>query len=273
MMETTMQEATTQLLRDKVVIVSGVGQGLGAKAAWAIAREGATAVCLARSARFVKNVVADIVAAGGKAVAAPGDISVRADCDRVAALVRDKCGRLDGIVNSAYIGGPLALFADADLQNWRKVMDVNFFGTLMLTQANLPLLSEHGGGAIINVSSSSATRPMAMQGAYSASKAALEFATRQLASELGGRNVRVNTLICGPMMGKNLDQAMHMWAEQKGISYEESYNRTASVMALQRIPDDSEAAEVLVLLLSDRCGVVTGASIAASGGAFIDQKI
>ncbi len=261
------------LLSGKVVLMSGVGPGLGLKAARAIAREGASVICVARTAAYVDDVVAEIRAAGGTATAAPGDIAIEADCQRIADIVAATYGRLDGMVNSAFTAGEIGLFAQADLGNWRKVMDVNLFGTLTLIQKHLPLLESGGGAAVINVNTHSAIRPMRGQGAYGSSKAALELATRLLAIELGSSNIRVNTVYCGPMSGPNLDDAMDNWAKRRETSIEEIRTLVSAQMALNRIPGDDEPADMIVTLLSDYCRVVTGAAIVASGGAFLEGRI
>lgn len=268
-----MQPAGSPLLNDKVVLLSGVGPGLGVKAAHALAEAGAAVVCVARTAVFVEQVAADIRAAGGSAAAAPGDIASRADCRRIVEIAQSLYGRLDALVNSAYAVGPIVPFANADLDVWREVMEVNLFGTLGLIQASLPLLERDGGGQIVNVNTTSAIRPMNGQGAYSVSKAALEFATRQLAIELGASNIRVNTLYCGPMLGPSLYDAMDKWAERRETSRAQIQELVAANMALGRVPEDAEAARVLVALLSDHCRIITGASIHATGGAWVGQHI
>jgi NAD(P)-dependent dehydrogenase (short-subunit alcohol dehydrogenase family) len=119
----------------------------------------------------------------------------------------------------------------------------------------------------------SATRPMKMQGAYGASKAALEFLTRQLAVELGPKGIRCNTVYCGPMLGPNLSDAMDKWAERRGESREQVEATVATNMAIGRIPQDVESARVIMLLLSDHAGIVTGAALHATGGVWLENRI
>jgi NAD(P)-dependent dehydrogenase (short-subunit alcohol dehydrogenase family) len=261
------------LLEDKVVVVTGVGPGLGRSMAMAASDEGASVVCMARTETFVDWVVEEITARGGQALAVPGDITSSDDCTRVAAETDAQFGRLDGLVNSAFTAGPIALFEDADLDAWRQVFEVNVFGTLSMIRACLPLLQRDGGGAVVNVNTMSATRPMKMQGAYGGSKAALEFLTRQLAVELGPTGVRCNTVYCGPMLGPNLSDAMDKWAERRGESREEVEATVATNMAIGRIPEDEESARVMMLLLSDHAGIVTGAALHATGGVWLENRI
>ena len=261
------------ILEGKVVIVTGVGPGLGRSMARAAADEGARVVCMARTPTFLDEVVEEIVAQGGEALAVPGDITSADDCARVASETASRFGRLDCLVNSAFTAGPIALFEDADLDAWRQVFEVNVFGTLSMTRACLPLMSRDAGGAIVNVNTMSATRPMKMQGAYGGSKAALEFLTRQLAVELGPHGIRCNTVYCGPMLGPNLSDAMDKWAVRRGESREEVEATVAQNMAIGRIPADAESARVIMLLLSDQAGIVTGGALHATGGVWLENRI
>ena len=261
------------ILEDKVVIVTGVGPGLGRSMALAAADEGARVVCMARTETFVTKVVDEIMARGGEALGAPGDITSTDDCERVATDTEQRFGRLDGLVNSAFTAGPIALFEHADLDAWRQVFEVNVFGTLSMVRATVPLMSRDGGGAIVNVNTMSATRPMKMQGAYGGSKAALEFLTRQLAVELGPQGIRCNTVYCGPMLGPNLSDAMDKWAERRGETRDEVEATVASNMAIGRIPADAESARVMMLLLSDHAGIVTGTALHATGGVWLENRI
>jgi NAD(P)-dependent dehydrogenase (short-subunit alcohol dehydrogenase family) len=261
------------LLEEKVVIVTGVGPGLGRSMALAAADEGARVVCMARTETFVKQVVDEISAKGGEALAVPGDITSTDDCARVAAETERRFGRLDGLVNSAFTAGTIGLFEDVDLDDWRHVFEVNVFGTLSMVRAMVPLMSRDGGGAVVNVNTMSATRPMKMQGAYGGSKAALEFLTRQLAVELGPKGIRCNTVYCGPMLGPNLFDAMDKWAVRRGETREEVEATVATNMAIGRIPADAESARVMMLLLSDHAGVVTGAALHATGGVWLENRI
>lgn len=261
------------LLHDKVVIITGVGPGLGRSMALAAAEEGARVVCMARTEAFVTSVADEIEQRGGEALGVQGDITSTDDCARVASETERLFGRLDGLVNSAFTAGTIALFQDVDLDAWRQVFEVNVFGTLQMIRACIPLLERDGGGAIVNVNTMSATRPMKMQGAYGGSKAAVEFLTRQLAVELGPKGIRCNTVYCGPMLGPNLADAMDKWAERRGESREQVEATVATNMAIGRIPADAESARVMTLMLSDHAGIVTGAALHATGGVWLENRI
>jgi NAD(P)-dependent dehydrogenase (short-subunit alcohol dehydrogenase family) len=261
------------LLQDKVVVITGVGAGLGRSLSLAAAAAGASVLCVARTEPFVSAVVDEIREAGGVAVAVPGDVTSRDDCERVAQAAEQEFGRVDGLVNSAFSVGALGAFPDVDLDDWRQAIEVNLFGALQMIQCLLPLLERAGGGSIVNINTMSSLRPMKGQGAYGASKAALEFATRQLAVDLGGRGIRCNSVYCGPMRGPNLDDAMEKWAERRGVTYEEIVTAVSAIMAQGSIPQDADVAPAILLLLSDDARVINGTSYHATGGAFVEHRV
>jgi len=261
------------LLEDKVVVVTGVGPGLGRAMAIEAGAEGAKVVCVARSQNVIDAVATEIADAGGEALAVAADVTSADDCATVAAATEDRFGRIDGLINSAFSPGAITRFEDADDDAWPAAFDVNVFGTLKFIRASLDLLRRDGGGAVVNVNTASAVRPMEAQGGYGASKAAMEFLTRQLAVELGPSGVRLNTVYCGPMLGPSLDMAFSFWAAQQNRSVDEVTADLAANMALRRIPADEEVAQTIVMLLSDKASAMTGAAVAVTGGFGLEQRM
>ena len=197
------------LMDNKVVIVSGVGPGLGQANARALARNGATVVLAARNAEYLESVRTEIADAGGSAVAVPTNLT---DPDQVAALVArtvEQFGRLDGLVNNAFRMDSFEPAATVDLAKWRKIFEVNVWGTLGLTQACIPHLTtaaaEHGDAAIVFIISMSMRKIRELEGGYSASKAAVHTAAQTLALELGPSRVRVNCVAPGWIGGPNVE--------------------------------------------------------------------
>jgi NAD(P)-dependent dehydrogenase (short-subunit alcohol dehydrogenase family) len=166
------------LLEGKVAIVSGVGPGLGQANARALAREGATVVLAARNADYLQQVRAEIEAAGGRALAVPTNLVQGDQIDALVARTIDECGRLDILVNNAFRMDTFEPFSAVDLVKWRKIFDVNVWGTLTITQACVPHLqkaaADHGDAAIVFVISMSMRKIRALEGGYSSSKAAIQ---------------------------------------------------------------------------------------------------
>ena len=182
------------LLENKVVIVSGVGPGLGQANARALAREGATVILAARNAEYLAQVQAEIEADGGSALAVPTNL---VDADQVGALVDrtiDAYGRLDGLVNNAFRMDTFETFEAVDLVKWRKIFEVNVWGSLGLTQSCLPHLkkaaAESGDASVVFIISMSMRNIRALEGGYSSSKAAVQTAAKTMAVELGRASCR-----------------------------------------------------------------------------------
>ena len=260
------------MLENKVVIVSGIGPGLGQELSTLAAREGASAVVLAaRTAAKLDTAETEINALGlGTAVLkVPTDISSEEQCQNLAAQTIAEFGRIDVLINSAYDPGSFAPIERADLDGWRRAMDVNFFGTMQLTQACIPSMKESGGGAVVMIGTMVEHKPMATQGGYGASKSALRSATKHLALELGKYSIRVNSCHMGWMWGPNVEGYFAWQAKETGKSQEELIAQVTSNIPLGVIPDDADCARAALFLASDYACVVTGASLDVNGGEFM----
>jgi NAD(P)-dependent dehydrogenase (short-subunit alcohol dehydrogenase family) len=254
------------LLKDRVVIITGVGPGMGRKLALQTAAEGAKVAVSARSQGFVDEVVQEIEAAGGSAIGVPTDVAEDADCDRLAARTLEAFGRIDGLVNSAYRHKDFITFEDGDLAEWQANMNVTHFGALRMVRAVLPAMKRQGGGAIVNVSTKSSVKMVAGEGDYGTAKAAMNAATRQLATELGKYGIRVNVARMGWMWGVPVERALERRAAAQGITMEQIKASVAARIPLGRIPTDEECARTVIFLLSDYSSAMTGAALDVNGG-------
>ena len=256
------------LLTDKVAIVSGVGPGLGHQIALAFAREGADVVLGARTESYLDEVAAKIEATGRRALAVPTNIVKPDACARIVAEAVEKFGRVDCLVNCAFRPDPFQRFEDVDLEIWRKIFDVNVFGTLQLTQAVLPQMKAQGGGSIVFISSMSMRKIRPAEGGYAASKGALMTAAQVLAKELGPYKIRVNSVVPGWMLGPPVEMYLEFAAAGNGTSREEEYAKIVAEIPLGAIPPDEECANAVVFFASDLSAVVTGQALDVNGGEY-----
>ena len=183
-------------LAGKVALVTGASSGIGEGAAVALAAAGATVALAARRADRLEALVRRIEAAGGKALAIAGDMMVEADALRAVEETVGKLGRIDILINSAGVmqaGG----VENADLDEYRRVFDINLFATLYTCKAAVAHMLAQGGGDIVNISSLAGRKGGPQTSAYSASKHAVNSMTDAMRQELGGRNIRVCTLMPG----------------------------------------------------------------------------
>lgn len=261
------------LLAGKVALVTGVGPGMGRDIALGLAREGADVALLARSDRTVPEVAEEVEGLGRRAVQLQGSITSGDDCARVAEEVGEAFGgRLDVLVNSAFHGGEHVRFEDADLQRWRRPVDVNYFGTLQLTQAVLPLLraagSDAGDARIVMVNTMSVHLLEEKAGSYAGSKAALGAVTKTLARELGGYGIRVNAVHPGYIWGDSVKIYFEWQAEERGegATWQDVYDDRAAETCLGYLPHSSEIAGAVVFFASPLASCVTGTALPVNAG-------
>ena len=183
----------------------------------------------------------------------------------LAAASLEAFGRIDGLINSAYLfgGGPLDTHG---LDRWVQGMEITFFGSMRMIKAVIPTMKQQRNGAIVNVSTRSVVQPVAGEGAYVAAKAALHGATRQLAAELGPFNIRVNAPRMGWLWGAPVKNHLHHMAEARGVSEDEVIASIAAKIPLGVIPPDEECAKSVLFFVSDYARMVTGTSLDINGG-------
>lgn len=260
------------LLKDKIVVVSGIGPGLGIKLATGAAREGAAGlVVAARTAAKLDEAEREIRALGLETpvLKLPTDIADRAQCEALVALAVERFGRIDALINSAYVPGKFEPVESADLDDWRKTLEVNLFGTMNLSQAVIPTMKRQGGGAIVMINTMVTRKPQPWQAGYGTSKGALRSATAHLALELGRHNIRVNSCCMGWMWGPPVQGYLEGVARQQGVPLETAVAQVAQHIPLGRIPEDGECAKAALFLASDYASAMTGAVLDVNGGEFI----
>jgi NAD(P)-dependent dehydrogenase (short-subunit alcohol dehydrogenase family) len=256
------------LLTDRVAIVSGIGPGMGRDISLALAREGADVVLAARGADKLEAVAADVRARGRRALCVPTDIASAADCRRLVEAAQREFGRIDVLVNNAFKGGLEPLMADASVDEWRKIFDVNVFGSLQLTQAVIPNMRNERGGSIVFINSMSMRIIEPKFGGYAASKGALLIAAQTLAKELGRDKIRVNTVVPGYIWGPALQGYFKLLAQQQHTTPEAVYDEIAARTALNHIPTSEEIADAVIFFASDLSRVITGQALDVNGGHF-----
>lgn len=257
-------------LGGRVAIVAGVGAGIGGAVATALAREGADVVLANRTREVAEGVAKEVEAQGRRALVVPTDVT---DAEARQALVDaalEAFGGLDVLVANAFSMGKVGALESSDPErDWRAAFKVNLFGALGLARAALPALRARGGGSIVFVNSMSSRRPEPLMMGYGASKAALLFAARQLATEVGADEIRVNSVVPGWVDGPALDVGIRLDADARGVSREAVRAEIAARGCLPRIPKPREIAEAVAFLASPRASAITGQSLDVNCGAWL----
>lgn len=253
------------ILKGKVVIITGAGPGMGQAMCRGAAADGAKVAVSARSVEAIEAIVADIKSAGGEAIAVPCDVSKSDDCDALAQATLAQWGRIDGMVHSAYFHPDWANLDVHSIAQLTQVLDVVAVGGLRMAQAVIPAMKAQGSGSIVNISTLASRKPMPGEGGYAMAKAALNQLSRQLAVELAGTGIRVNTALMGWMDGAPLDS----FFKSMGEGGEAFRTQRASEIPIGHIPPDKDCAKAVYFLLSDYASEVTGAALDVNGGDWV----
>ena len=238
----------------KVALITGAARGIGLATAKRFFDDGWRVALLDVDEATLAQTCATL-AASDATLALPCDVSDPHSVTTAFATLAERFGRLDALVNNAGIAifKPLLETTYAD---WTRVLAVNLTGPFLCTQAAAPLMREHGGGAIVNVTSISGLRASTLRVAYGTSKAALMHLTKQQAVELAALGIRVNAVAPGPV-----ETAMAKAVHTPAIRAD--YHDT---IPLNRYGLEEELAEAIFFLCSERASYITGQMLSVDGG-------
>ena len=243
-------------LSGTVAVVTGAGGGLGGGICRAFAAAGAAVVVHYRSsAESAASVVADIIAAGGRAITAHCDITDPDGCPSLMATAVEAFGRVDTVVANAGVQ-PLGELATMSVPQWREVVDTNLTGSFATVQAAASSMRAQGaGGSIILIGSIEGTQPAWSHAHYCASKAAVIHFARAAALEYGRYGIRVNSVSPGLIWRDGVDRD---WPD--GV---ERYRRAAP---LGRLGSPTDVGNACVFLASSMAEWITGQNLVVDGG-------
>jgi len=258
-------------IKDRVVVITGGTGVLGSCMVEYLAEQGAKVVVLARNKETGDKLVNGILAKGQEALFLQSDVNDKAILEQNCADVMAKYGRVDVLINGAggnmpgaTIGPDKTIF-DLDVDAFKKVVDLNLFGTVIPTMVFAKVMTEQKQGNIINISSESALRPLTRVVGYGAAKAAVTNFTKYLAIELAtkyGEGLRVNALAPGFFIS---EQNRALLTNADG-SLTARGNTIISHTPFGRFGDAEELLGTLHWLASDASKFVTGTMIVVDGG-------
>jgi NAD(P)-dependent dehydrogenase (short-subunit alcohol dehydrogenase family) len=238
----------------KVALVTGAARGIGLATAKRFLAEGWRVALLDIEGELLQGAVAGL-ARPDHTLTLHCDVS---DAKAVATAIDQigrRFGRLDALVNNAGVAVFAPILETSD-DEWSRILAVNLTGPFLCTKAAVPLMREHGGGAIVNITSISAVRASTLRSAYGTSKAGLAHLTKQLAVELASLGIRVNAVAPGPV-----DTAM-----AKAVHTAEIRADYHDAIPLNRYGLEEELAEAIFFLSCERSSYITGQILAVDGG-------
>ncbi|WP_280339963.1 SDR family oxidoreductase [Nocardia neocaledoniensis] len=255
------------LLDGKVVVVSGVGPGLGRSICLEAAAAGATVVLAARTESRLLEVAAEIEGAGGATLCVPTDITDSAAVENLVAQTLATFGGVDALVNNAFSMPSMKPLDRTDFDHIRSSLDMTVLGGLRMTQAFTPALAE-SKGAVVMINSMVVRHSEPRYGSYKLTKAALLAMSQTLATELGAKGVRVNSVLPGYIWTDQLKWYFGEVAKKYGITVEQVYEQTASKSDLKRLPEPDEIARAVVFLASAWSSAITGQTLDVNCGEY-----
>ena len=243
--------------KDRIAVITGASRGIGRSIALALAAKGATIVAVDMDQAATDAGVAELQAAGTKALAVVGNVTVPADVERMIDAAMEAFGRVDILVNNAGItrDGLLMRMKDED---WDAVLNVNLKGAFLCTRAAFKVMSKQRYGRIINIASVVGQMGNAGQANYCASKAGLIGLTKSNARELAKRSITVNAVAPGFIATAMTDALSEKVREEL----------TAQI-PLERLGSADDIANAVVFLAGEQSGYITGHVLSVNGGMYM----
>ena len=250
-------------LSGKVAIITGASAGIGRSTALLFAAEGAALVLGARRGNELEQLVAEIKAAGGEAVAVPGDVRSEDYAKALTATAAERFGRLDIAFNNAGTLGESGASTGVSEAGWSDTIAINLTGSFLGAKHQIAQMLKHGAGSVI-FTSTFVGYSCAFPGvaAYAASKSGLIGLTQALAAEFGPQGIRVNAILPGAV-----DTAMYR--EMNDTAQSQAF--ITNLHALKRVATAEELARSVLYLASDDAAFVTGTAMLVDGGVSITR--
>lgn len=248
----------TQRFKDRAVLVTGATSGIGRAVAKALGAEGAHVVAAGRRRDRLEETASAIRASGGRAVTVTGDVRDEKACAGWVRTAVTEYGGLDGLVNAAGVLGSGGLMR-ADAEEWDRQMNINARSIFVLTRLAAPELIKRKG-SVVNISSVAGLRPFPNLLHYCVSKAAVDMFTRCAALDLAPEGVRVNAVNPGVVVTE-LHTVTNAVADYPGF-----LEHSKTTHPIGRVGQAEEVASLVLYLMSDAAGWITGVTYSIDGG-------
>lgn len=246
-------------LKEKVILVTGGSRGIGLSLASALVEEGAQVIICGRKDEGLIEAV-NCLGSPENLTARRAHIAREDEVKELFAFIKEKFGRLDGLVNNVGMNIPTPSLADTEYATWQKIIDSNLSGTFLVSREAAAMMKEQKAGRIVSLTSIAGHRASPAMGVYGIAKAGIEMMTRVLASELAFFDIQVNS-VAPAMVRTGFSQPF--W------SNEEFHKEIIKTIPLGRIAEIDDVVQPTLFLLSDGARFITGETIFVDGGSMI----
>tara|TARA_Y100000741_G_scaffold11248_1_gene9173 strand:+ start:1199 stop:1957 length:759 start_codon:yes stop_codon:yes gene_type:complete len=246
--------------KDKIILITGSGSGIGKAAALAFSKEGGKIIVSDINEENGIKTVSEINKYKGEATFYKADVSNFNMVKNLMDFIVKKFGKLDIAINNAGVGGDFAKITDLSLESWDKTMSVNSSGVFYCIKNQIPIMLKQGKGVILNTSSIAGIRGLPNATAYSASKHAVIGITKTAAMEYAKYNIRINA-ICPVFTITPMFNPDEMDKLKEGIS-----NKLKANVPMKRFANVMEQVNTMLWLCSEEASFITGQAISVDGG-------
>jgi NAD(P)-dependent dehydrogenase (short-subunit alcohol dehydrogenase family) len=259
--------ASPQLLEGKVVVLSGVGPGLGRSLGEEAAKLGADLVLVSRTQKRLDKMAEVVRSYGRRALVVPTDINDEEACENLVKATLEEYGRVDCLLNNAFAIPPMEPLTTIKHDALRSSLETNSFAPLRLSTLFADAL-ERSRGSIIMVNSAVLRQSQPEFAGYKLTKGTLVHIASALATELGPRGIRVNS-VAPSWIDEDVNKAYFDWmAQERGVTHDDIYRETADLTDLKRLATPEEVARATLFLASDLASAISGITLDVSCGEF-----
>ena len=253
-------------LKGKVAIVAASSKGMGKATAMGLAAEGARVTMLARSGADLEKAAQEVREKHrAEVLAIPADVTRDDDIKRVVRETVARWGTVNILVNNAG-GPPPGSFDDMTDVQWQSAFELTLLSVVRMVREVLPHMRMAGGGAIINLQSTSVKTPIDNLILSNSIRSGVIGLAKSLSLELAKDKIRVNNVLPGLILTDRQQQVLTVWSQRLGKSLDETKRWREAEIPLGRIGDPEDVANMIVFLASDRAGYVTGVTVQVDGG-------
>ena len=254
-------------LSGKIAIVTGGSKGIGRAAAMALAQEGVDVAICARGAEDLEEAAADIRAkTGRKALAVQADMSNPEDIKRLVATTVSELGGVDILVNNA-VNSTAAPFMELTDEDWLNHINVKVMGYVRCSREVIPHMQQRGGGRIIHIGGMAARSANRLANSNGVTNSSVSNMAKNLSDQFASDGILVNCIHPGTTRTERQDRSLKARAEYANIAVDEAERRAVADIPIGRMVESQDIADLILFLVSDRAGAITGQTIAVEGGA------